>query len=123
MLGLEIRKKNTIGNLYADVDKTLLANGLKNGEVSVGLQSQAVAHSLQKMMKPNSHFSICTIRECMEVSKIVIPQERIDVYHSIHCVHWSEMLPEFRQMIIAMILDDFRAILNPNNEETSIIEI
>ena len=123
MLGLEIRKKNTIGNLYADVDKTLLANGLKNGEVSVELQSQAVAHSLQKMLKPSSHFSICTIRECIEVSKIVIPQERMDVYHSIHCVHWSEMLQDFRQMIIAMVLDDFRSILNPNNEQTSIIEI
>lgn len=123
MLGLEIRKKNTIGNLYADVDKTLLANGLKDGEVSTEVQSQAISHSLQKMLKPDSHFSICTIRECIEVSKIVIPQERMDVYQSIHCVYWSEMLQDFRQMIIAMILDDFRSILNPNNEQGSMIEI
>lgn len=38
------------------------------------------------------------------------------VAHALHCMHWNEMLPDFRKTIVAMILDDFRAILNPESE-------
>jgi hypothetical protein len=30
-----------------------------------------------------------------------------------HCIEWSEMLPDYRQMLVAMVLDDFRTVLCP----------
>jgi len=35
------------------------------------------------------------------------------IYNCVHCMHWNEMLPEYRQTVMAMVLDDFRSVLNP----------
>ena len=105
VLGLEIRKMKSLPDLYKNVDivlKDFNINAVKKG---------AVAHSLQKMLQAKKHFSICTIDQCIAVSQISIPKERYDIYRSQHCVNWNEMLPEFRQVLIAMILEDFKPIL------------
>ena len=104
--GIEIRKPST-ENIYRDVDLVLGNKSLSE------VQSLAVAHSLQKMLEPDSYFNICTVTDCQRVCSIVIPKERLDIYNSIHCLHWSKMLPDFRTYIIAMLLDDFRTVLNP----------
>jgi hypothetical protein len=112
-LGIELRKVGSVGAIYNDVDSVLDANGLMCGEVSNQIQVQTVAHSLQKMIKSKNHFSVCVIRECAELCDLCIPKERMNVYSSIHCMDWNEMTPEYRQIITAMILDDFRPVLNP----------
>lgn len=76
------------------------------------MKQGAVAHSLQNMFRADEYFSICTINDLIEVSQIVIPKERYDIYRSQHCIYWRDMTPEFRQTLIAMILNDFRSILN-----------
>jgi len=108
MLNFELRRKGKVGNLYSDVD--LILNNI------VDVERQTVAHALQKMIRVDSYFDICTIRNCAVVCKVVIPQERLDIYSAIHCIHWSEMTKEYAQMIIAFVLDDFREILNPSND-------
>lgn len=109
VFGLELRKVNDIQNLYKDVDTVL-----KNFDINK-MRIGAVAHSLQKMMQSDKHFSICTIDQCIKLTQIPILKERYDIYHSQHCISWNEMLPEFRQVLIAMVLDDFRSILAPNS--------
>lgn len=113
-LGIELRKIGSINSLYQEVDLVLQKYNILNNSISIDVQVQAVAHSLQKMLKTENHFSICTVRDCAKLSQLCIPYERMNIYEAIHCVSWNEMLPEFRQMIVAMILDDFRAVLNPN---------
>ncbi len=102
--GIELRKSGS-QSIYEDVDLVL------KGQSFQMVQRQAVAHSLQKMMRQESWFDICTIRNCVEVCQVHIPKERYDVYQAIHCVRWNEMLPDFRTMIVAMVLDDFREVL------------
>lgn len=109
--GIEIRKANK-SNLFNDVDMILLRNGIPSGGVSRDVQTQTVAHALQKMIKPDHWLDICCIKECANICSVCIPAERMAVYHACHCIHWNEMLPNYRQTIIAMILDDFREILN-----------
>lgn len=110
-LGIELRRIGDIKSLYKEVDLVLEKYNILNNPISINVQAQATAHSLQKMLKTENHFSICTIKDCAKLSQLYIPEERMNVYQTIHCVNWNEMLPEFRQMIIAMILDDFRNIL------------
>lgn len=112
-LGLEIRKVGSTSNLYRDVDLILQNHHVPSGGVSSNVQVASVAHSLQRMLNTKSSFDVCCIRDCAEICQIVIPADRLAVYRSIHCMNWSEMLPDFRQMITAMVLDDFRQILNP----------
>lgn len=112
--GIEIRKIGTMDALYQDVDKILEGCTIAAGGVSSEMQASAVAHALQDMLKPDKHFSVCCIRECAKVCKVCIPSERMDIYSAIHCISWNEMIPEFRQNVIAMVLDDFRSVLNPN---------
>lgn len=107
-LGLELRKINNVTALYNDVDQVL-----KNTS-AVDIAHQTTAHVLQKMLKPDKWISICEIKECAKICGICIPAERLSIYQATHCMGWNEMTPEYRQLITAMILNDFRSILNPN---------
>jgi hypothetical protein len=119
MFGIEIRKVGNVTNLYRDVDILLRNNGIKRSEVPADVRRSTVAHALHKMLKPEKHCDICTIRECAELCGVFIASERINVYRAMHCVNWSDMLPDYRQQVMAMILDDFRDVLNP--VETAIV--
>lgn len=114
MLGIELRKKNNVQHLYADVDLILKQNNVGRQSVGLSVQQQTVAHALQRMMSVDRHFSVCTIDNCSKLCQICIPIERQRVYDAAHCVNWNEMLPEYRTLLTAMILDDFRSILNPS---------
>ena len=116
MFGIEIRKVGSAKSLYEDVDRVLKNYNIPKGSVSQDLQVSTVAHSLHKMIQVESYFNICTVDHCVKICQIIIPAERYKVYHAIHCMHWNEMLPDYRQTIVAMILDDFRTILNPDSE-------
>lgn len=108
--GLEIRRIGNVESLYKEVDLVLNKVGCDNG-VGAVIQKQTVAHALQKMISTQNYFDVCTINKCAEMCQVCIQKERMQVYNSIHCIHWNEMLPEYRQVIIAMVLDDFRCIL------------
>lgn len=113
--GIEIRKIGNVKNLYKDVDLVLQKAQLRSNEVNGAVQALTVAHALQKMLQVERHFDVCTIRNCAEMCQICIAKERMQVYQSIHCHSWNEMLPEYRETIIAMVLDDFRPVLNQSN--------
>lgn len=113
-LGLEIRKIGSLNNLYKDIDRVLNNYSIKHGEVNANVQALAVAHSLQKMLSVDKYCDVCCIKECAKMCQICISCERMQIYQTQHCIYWKDMLPDFRQMLFAMILDDFRSILNPS---------
>lgn len=114
MFGLEIRKLNNT-NLFRDVDIILRNNEIVSGKVDTDTKAQALGHAIQNMIRVDRYFDVCTIRDCAELCSMCISEERMSLYRSIHCIHWNAMLPDFRQKVIAMVLDDFREILNPVN--------
>jgi hypothetical protein len=107
-LGIELRKIDDVKSLYRDVD--LVLQNHKPETVAL----QTVSHSLNKMMRPDKYVSICGIDECAKVAGIVIPAEHRNIYQAVHCMSWSEMTDDYRQFICALILNDFRTVLNPN---------
>ena len=114
-LGLEIRKLGSLNNLYKDVDTVLSNYGIKSGEINTTVQVNATAHSLQKMLSVDKYLDVCCIKECASLCHVCISAERMKVYQTQHCVYWSQMTNDFRQMLVAMILDDFRCVLNPSD--------
>jgi hypothetical protein len=66
---------------------------------------------LRKMLRTDTYFNVCTIQDCAKVGQVCIAKERMNVYSAIHCMNWYDMLPDYRQMIVAMVLDDFRGVL------------
>jgi hypothetical protein len=115
--GLEIRKSNSLPSLYNDVDSILAAAGVRRGEVTEDIERQTVAHSLQNMMAPDKWLCICDIDKCIKVCGLFISQERYKIYSALHCVHWKNMEPSYRTLVMAMLLDDFREVLNSNNTQ------
>lgn len=114
-LGIELRKIGDTKTFYDEVDIVLSKYNIPTGSISIDVQVQAVAHSLQRMLNIENYLSVCTIEKCAKLCQINIPKERMRVYSTVHCVNWNEMLADFRQMIIAMVLDDFRSVLNLDN--------
>ena len=111
--GIEIRRIGNTQNLYRDVDLVLKNAGLNRGSVNQNIQASSAAHALQKMFQTGKYLCVCTIENCAKICSVCISMERIDIYRANHCIYWNEMTPEHRQILMAMILDDFRAILNP----------
>jgi hypothetical protein len=103
--GLEIRKLGSMSDLYKEVDMVL--------SKPVDVCSMTVAHAIQKMLKPDGYCDVCTIKNMSEITGVIIPKERLNLYQTVHCMHWSDMLPDYSRAIMCMILDDFRSILNP----------
>jgi len=110
--GIEIRKIGDVKALFADVDLVLKKFNMNPQSVSDEAKASTVAHALQKMLKVESHFSVCTITNCANICQVCISKERLDLYHAAHCISWNEMLPDYRQCLVAMILDDFRTVLS-----------
>ncbi len=66
-------------------------------------KKQTVITSLKHMFK-GSHFDICNIDKCLKVLNIDPPDSEILPLRSIHCVHWSEMEPKFKQEVFIRTL-------------------
>lgn len=109
-LGIDIRKIGSTKNLMSDVDLILKSNGMERRTVDPFLALDAIRHALHQMMKPDNFFSVCVMDKAIAVLKIHITSERMNIYRSVHCVHWNNMLESFRTTLIAMILDDLRIL-------------
>lgn len=109
MFGVEIIRKGSAVDLYKHVDRVLAET--EQGRLPEGVNRGAVAHALQRMLKLDHWMDVCTIRDCEKFKSRPVPSERMQVYRSTHCVHWRDMEPDFRQKLVAMVLDDFRELL------------
>ena len=92
-MGLEIRKFGDSKSLLAEVDSVL--------NKAVDIQEMTVAHGLHKMLKPDGHLDVCFIREAQKILSVIIPEERMNIYHVLHCMNWNEMEADYRQTIHA----------------------
>ena len=110
LLGLQIHKQGDFSAIYQGVDSILKKNNIVSGEVSKKAAIQGVSHSLQKMIKHERHFSVCTIDSCCDVASIKLSRQRRDFYSNAHCLNWGDMTEEYKQTLIAMIMDDFRTL-------------
>ena len=100
--------------ILESIDKFLAEKNITQGRVTYDVAKQTAAYVLQKMLT-SRHFSVCAIRECAEVLKLRISSERMRVYNAIHCVNYGDMEDDYRQTLIAMVIDDFRELLTKNN--------
>lgn len=111
IFGIELRKANNMKAIYEDVDRILQKDDVNSMIVGNDVKFMTIAHGLQKMLQADRCLDVCLIKEAVNIANIVIPKERMQIYQATHCMHWNEMLPEFRTKLIAMVLDDFRHIL------------
>lgn len=109
--GFELRRTRNVRDLYADVDRVLGEMGMVGDEVGDKVKQATVAHALQDMISKKNWFDVTTVNNLAELTHTRIAADRIAVYRSIHCMDWNAMLPEYRQTICAMLLDDFRHVL------------
>lgn len=111
--GLELRRVGSMPGLYSEIDSVLQRYDIPQGGVSKEVQTATVAHALQNMMRVDHHFSVCAVRDCIKVCQVCVSEERMAVYNAAHCISWNAMTHDYRQSLIAMVLDDFRCVLNP----------
>lgn len=118
LLGLEIRRSpvKSLNALYADVDLILNQYQIPKRGINEDLAAEAIATRLQKLLKNDRYFCICTYDDLSKLGELHVDCQRRKFYSALHCVDYSEMLPEFKMKLFAMILDDFREILNPISE-------
>ena len=63
--------------------------------------------ALKEMFKPSGHFSICTIRECMEMLNIPPNKETMEMLNPMHCIRWGDMDEETRDIILLCVMELF----------------
>jgi len=107
---LEIGKVGNFTTLFKDVDSILAKHGMVSGQVSIKVATQTVAHSLQKMLKQDRHFNVCTINDCAKAAAIRISSPRQGIYNAAHCINWGDMTSDYKEILIAMVMDDFRSL-------------
>lgn len=114
--------KNT-DSLYSEIDSILAGLNIGPGEVSPNIQHMAVAHTIHKMIKVDRWFDITVLAQCFNLCQLHVSDARLQLYKTIHCIHWSEMTPVFRQSLVAMIFDDLRPILKSIPEDDKFFDL
>ena len=69
-------------------------------------QKQTITIALREMFE-GSHFSICTVDQCLKIANVVPPAKEHDALAALHCVHWSKMPADFRQQVFIKTLELF----------------
>ena len=71
-------------------------------------QEEAILTVLKKMFN-ESHFNICTVDKCLEITKAIPNKVDYDTLSLLHCVNWNEMSQELRDQVfektLALIAD------------------
>lgn len=108
---LEIRRVNRT-NLYKDVDR-VLASGHD-------IATSATELALNHMFRQQHYFSVCTVERVAKMNDICISARNMEIYNTLHCVHWNTMDKKQREYLLAMILKDFEPVLNPDYESATV---
>lgn len=110
IFNLQIRKIGDFSTLYKELDTILLDNKITRGGISKVITREAAAHALQNMIKNENHFSVCVVDKISNASNIHISSERQNIYGLAHCIKWGDMTDNYKQTLIAMVMDDFREL-------------
>lgn len=107
---IEVRKTDAIDKLFDEVDSILKINGVLPESTSEQVQNMSVAHSLHRMINEFNYFMYDLVQRCAATCHLTISAEREKIYKSAHCMDWNAMTPEYRKVLVAMLLDDFRTV-------------
>jgi len=116
IFGLQICKKGDFNAIYRGVDDVLKKHEIIPGGTSKNIARQSIAHALQKMIKRDSMFDVCTITDACKIACIKLSSERRDIYSLAHCICWGDMTSDYKEMLIAMVMDDFRELFLEAND-------
>ena len=119
---LNFTKDEEVKFLYDHVDDLLVKFMISKNNVTPQIKIDGVLNALRNLFK-KGFFDICVVKDCAELLKLKIPETRLLLYRTQHCIHWKDMEPQFRDALIAMILDDFRGALNLSEDKNICIEI
>ncbi len=109
-------------SLYDEVDNLLDRYGITKNSIPPEVKITALVGSLKKLFN-KKYFDICMLKECLMLFDLKITDERMNIYRTQHCIDWGEMEEDFKNIMIAMILDDFRQVLNKKETKQLFIEI
>ena len=119
---LNFTKDEEVKFLYDHVDDLLVKFMISKNNVTPQIKIDGVLNALRNLCK-RGFFDIGVVKDCAELLKINIPETRLLLYRTQHCIHWKDMEPQFKDALIAMILDDFRDALNLSEDKNICIEI
>lgn len=92
-------------------------------------QKEVVITAMRKMFR-GTHFSICDLDKCLQITRTIPNKMEYDSLSALHCVNWSEMSPQLRQMVlektVAMLSSesfDLQILDLAFNEERKVFEI
>lgn len=94
-----------ISELLVRTDSVLAKYG--RHDVPEKIKGQATLSSMKHFME-DRHFSVCKINDMAELNDVVISSEHRELFHSLHCVDWSDIHPDTREYVVALLFDYFR---------------
>lgn len=73
-------------------------------EYGDAVRQQIVITALENMFK-GAYFSICTVKQCADITGSIIDENTLNLLTPLHCVHWSQMPKDLRQAVYKMVID------------------
>lgn len=98
----EVRRTKTIPRKQSMTDMIVFLDNHDKFDV-------ALCKTRLDTMFRSSFFDICAVRESMDLLKVSISETEyiFDRLRMLHCVHWRDMAPEFKELIPHMISEIF----------------
>ena len=63
--------------------------------------------SLRRMFRVDGWVDITVLRSIIKISNIIVPPREFEMVSMLHCVHWRDMEPEYRNEVAKIIIGWF----------------
>ena len=104
-----------VGALIKAADKIL--QKYAKDAVPENIKGQAVLSVLKNMTQRKEWFDVTAVRELAKLNEITISAEHMELFHSLHCIHWNEMHSDTREYLLAVL--SFRFVGRRNGDTAS----
>ena len=104
-----IISNSDVGALLKSADAVLVKYSKE--VVPENIKGQAVLSVLKNLSQRKEWFDVTCVRNLAKMNEIDISAEHDEFFSTLHCIHWSDMHPDTREYLMAILIHYFRGNL------------
>ena len=110
---LKIITKNTDVTTLLEQATTCLEKYGRDG-VPENIKGQATLSCIKAFLH-RDYFSVCAVTELAKSNQVIIDSEHMNLFRTLHCVNWSDIHPDTREYVTALLVDYFKGNIVMSN--------
>lgn len=84
-----------------------MRTALPTGQKEASFEHAAIVIALRHMFNTKTYFDVCSLDAALQTAAIHITDEQKAPFRALHCIHYANMPPGFKEQLAARVLELF----------------